>query len=176
MQETSVDETEPQIESVPTETQKSTVWHTVSISISCFFITVATVLGTGILALPVKVAKTGFFPFLTTVVTCLVAQVFIIIYMIELLQRTQALMNTKKNVEQQEDDLELTNPSHHKAKGSLLSEGPDLHTMGKFFLNRVGMVFFDFCVVLHFISILISYSLAGPTAWAQLFGLKYVLL
>jgi hypothetical protein len=44
--------------------------------------------------------------------------------------------------------------------------------MGKFFLNRVGMVFFDFCVVLHFISILISYSLAGPTAWAQLFGLK----
>jgi hypothetical protein len=96
MQETSVDETEPQIESVPTETQKSTVWHTVSISISCFFITVATVLGTGILALPVKVAKTGFFPFLTTVVTCLVAQVFIIIYMIELLQRTQALMNTKK--------------------------------------------------------------------------------
>lgn len=73
-----------------------------------------------------------------------------------------------------------------------LSEGPDLHTMGKLFLHRSLQVFFDFCVIWHLyvflllkknngnpifstgksVAILITYSLAGPTAYAQLFGVK----
>lgn len=49
---------------------------------------------------------------------------------------------------------------------------PDLHSMGKLLLGPSGLLVFDFAVMLHFVSILISYSLAGSIAYAQLFGLK----
>lgn len=39
------------------EPKQTSWWHTISISIGCFFITVATVLGTGILALPYVYSK-----------------------------------------------------------------------------------------------------------------------
>lgn len=49
------------------------------------------ILGTGILALPVKLEKSGFMPFLTTFTVGLVAQALTLIFMIELLQKTQAI-------------------------------------------------------------------------------------
>jgi amino acid permease len=40
-------------------------------------------------------------------------------------------------------------------------------TLGKLFLNKTGRYIFDACVYLHFVSILISYILAGSEAWGQ---------
>ena len=42
---------------------------------NCFFITVASILGTGILGLPVKLGKSGFWPFFALFVVCLLMQV-----------------------------------------------------------------------------------------------------
>lgn len=81
-----VDENTPVIEPEPKK-----YWNIVFVAISCFFITVASILGTGILALPVKLEKPGFFPFLTTFSICLIAQSFSIIFIIELLQKTQVI-------------------------------------------------------------------------------------
>src|SRR5690349_20705391 len=39
--------------------------------------------------------------------------------------------------------------------------------MGNLFLNRFFLIIFDFCIVIHFVSILISYALAGPSAYGQ---------
>lgn len=50
--------------------------------------------------------------------------------------------------------------------------GPDLHTMAKFFLNRPLQIIFEASVMLHFVSILVSYSLAGTEAYAQLFNIS----
>lgn len=43
---------------------------------------------------------------------------------------------------------------------------PDLHSMGRLLLGSAGLAVFDFAVMLHFVSILISYSLAGSIAYA----------
>jgi amino acid permease len=142
-------------------------WNTAWVAVSCFFVVVATVLGTGILALPVNVGQTGFAPYVVSITLCFFAQVIILIYMIELLQRTQALM--EKNVaEYSAMDNEVDRTSQSK----LLSAGPDLHTMGKLFLNRPLQIIFEASVLIHFVSILISYSLAGPLAYSQLFGIS----
>lgn len=53
------------------------------------------------------------------------------------------------------------------SKSRFLSEGPDLHTMGNLFLNKVFLIVFDLCILIHFVSIMISYALAGPTAYGQ---------
>ena len=74
------------------------------IFISCFFVSVATILGTGILALPVKVAQSGFTPFVVSFFVCLIMQGFVIFYMIELLQKTQAIQLAQARNEQQKRD------------------------------------------------------------------------
>jgi GTPase involved in cell partitioning and DNA repair len=71
-----------------------------------FFVVVATVLGTGILALPVKVGETGFGPFVLNFFICFIAQALVLIYMVELLQKTSALQMTQQ-VEQPTRDESL---------------------------------------------------------------------
>jgi len=44
--------------------------------------------------------------------------------------------------------------------------------VGRIFLHRILQIIFEVSVIVHFISILISYSLAGPLALASLFGIK----
>lgn len=48
---------------------------------------------------------------------------------------------------------------------------PDLHAMGKMFLGPAARLAFDAAVILHFISVLVSYALAGSLAYAQLIGI-----
>lgn len=60
--------------------------------IGCFFVTIASVLGTGILGLPVKTANSGFFPFLVIFLIVLIFEVGVIIYFVELLQQSRAIM------------------------------------------------------------------------------------
>lgn len=188
----------------------------IMLSLSCFFVVVATVLGTGILALPVKVSTSGFWPFFTSFFFCLVAQIFIIMYMVELLQRTQAIQTYQQQQQQTEDgdvfveeetaapaddESNLATPItgmeapqygtgaeddmeggallgdeqpvfEKESKLGILSTGPDLHAMGTFFLDwKILRFLFEFAVLIHFISILISYSLGGTLAYAQFFGI-----
>eukprot|EP00698_Gefionella_okellyi_P023712 TRINITY_DN8176_c0_g1_i3.p1 TRINITY_DN8176_c0_g1~~TRINITY_DN8176_c0_g1_i3.p1 ORF type:complete len:408 (+),score=77.01 TRINITY_DN8176_c0_g1_i3:90-1313(+) len=113
---------------------------------AAFFMTIAGVLGTGILSLPVKMTYSGFWPMFTMFTPCLLFQILVILFMVELLQRAQSL-------------------------GEGTSHGPDLHTVGRLFLPRPLQIVFDFSVIIHFISILISYSLAGPQAYASFISL-----
>lgn len=62
-----------------------------------------------------------------------------------------------------------TKTAHH----TLLAKGPDLHVMGTIFLGRIPRFIFELSVLQHFISILISYSLAGPQAYAGLLHIDY---
>lgn len=130
--------------------------------------------GTGILGLPVKLAKSGFTPFLVTYALCFIMQVLVILFMTELMQRGKVLKKisgTEKDHKPTEDNALLEEASK---KRSSLNEMPDLHTLGKMFLGRVMLVIFDFAVMLHFISILTSYVLAGSEAYGQLMGIPYI--
>lgn len=84
-----------------------------------------------------NVGETGFAPFVITITTCWIAQTVIMLFMIELLQRTQALMenSNKTNEGEQEDysgleteasqreDAQEANPSNTAVESKLLSHG-----------------------------------------------------
>lgn len=159
---------------------------------SSFFIIVAGVLGTGILALPVKLAHTGFAPFVVTYIICFFNQSMLLLYLVYLLQKARGVM-------QQQLDNELARGDNDEGRAapgaptalldsrSPLSEstdrvavaqlekhikaGPDLHLLGKMFLGPYARIIFDLSVMLHFVSILISYALAGSQAYGNVFGL-----
>jgi len=54
-------------------------------------VTIASVLGTGILGLPVKTSESGFYPFLCVFVLVLLFELAIIAYFVDLLQQTRAI-------------------------------------------------------------------------------------
>eukprot|EP01094_Clydonella_sp_ATCC50884_P027763 TRINITY_DN8109_c0_g1_i1.p1 TRINITY_DN8109_c0_g1~~TRINITY_DN8109_c0_g1_i1.p1 ORF type:complete len:484 (-),score=99.41 TRINITY_DN8109_c0_g1_i1:177-1628(-) len=115
-----------------------------------FFVVIASVLGTGILALPVRLAPSGFTPFLVTYTIGLFMQTFILVYMVDMLQRTERAWD------------------HACKDAGLDPTESDLHTMGSLFLSPVARVIFDAAVLLHFLSILISYALAGAQAYSEM--------
>eukprot|EP01027_Heterolobosea_sp_BB2_P018522 GEZU01026078.1.p1 GENE.GEZU01026078.1~~GEZU01026078.1.p1 ORF type:complete len:563 (+),score=72.96 GEZU01026078.1:174-1862(+) len=216
----------------------------VGIFVCGFLFVFTTVLGTGFLGLPVKVYNSGFSPFVTTFLVGLIMQCFLIVYMIELLQLTQAIQNQKKKQQQQElmlqlnqiqlieeassayppdnsgntisnscyvppvlssndnnynnseanivdEQISIVTPPYANDENTViqphgievtvaavhnnkfLSEGPDLHTMGRIFLGRFGQIIFNIAVVIHFTSFIISYSLAGPQALGSLFRVDF---
>ncbi|EFA75878.1 hypothetical protein PPL_10450 [Heterostelium album PN500] len=57
-----------------------------------FFIVIASVLGMGILGLPVKLSQSGFTPFLGSYTLCYVMQVLSLFFVIEILQRCYAII------------------------------------------------------------------------------------
>lgn len=113
----------------------------------CFGVAVATILGTGILGLPVKLADSGFAPFLPTFAACLVMQVSVVVLMVEILQRAER----------------PTKPGGPPVV-------PDLHQLSARFLGPSLRLFFNCLVIVHFVAILISYTLASSEAYAQLFS------
>jgi amino acid permease len=140
-----------------------------------FFVTIATILGTGILALPVKLAKCGFFPFLLAFSVCLFMQLSTVLLMVELLQRTKLRMVVDQRLRKaaleesgygtSEDEAFPAPDDAHEHEAIA-----DLHTMGKTFLGPFNQKLFDAAVMLHFVSVLISYGLAGALSYSQLLG------
>jgi len=144
-----------------------------------YFITIAAVLGTGILALPVKLAKSGFTPLLVTYSIGFIMQSMCICFMVELLQRAQALEDSIPTsstkhvalVETQPSDSDLgtinetVTPFNEEFKAT---QGPDLHFIGNLFLGRYQLIFFEFALLTHFFTIMVAYGLGGSQAYNRL--------
>ena len=77
--------------------------------INATFVAVATILGTGILALPVKLSHSGMGPFVFTFTLCLGMQLCTVVLMVELLQRTHAQIgvDTMQKKKQNNKDEQL---------------------------------------------------------------------
>ena len=79
----------------------------------------------------------------------------------------------------QSPSLEALGP---KVPGAVLGPGvlegavPDLHTAGRMLLPRWAAAIYDLSLLVHFITILISYGLAGSQAYGQLLGLRPALI
>lgn len=65
---------------------------------------------------------------------------------------------------EQHGDLPIQKP------GTSLSKGEDLHSLSVAYLHPVLRRFFDAGITLHFLSLLITYTLAASEAYGQLFG------
>lgn len=202
-------------------------------------LSIAAVLGTGILALPVRLGKSGFWPFACLFLLSFLAQVAVVALMTELLQCTEATMadnvldmslrtaasgeSTTESPSLSEDTgapalpvMGESDPGEPSAtegaspalpspglprsppaiaetafgigrehepvpavvvppievdagegQGTGLTAGANLHAMGNIYLGSWGQKAFSASVVIHFLSILISYALAGSKAICQ---------
>lgn len=112
--------------------------------VSCFFVTVATILGTGqwdscvchaifcrrcshlpgILGLPVELSSSGFWPFVTLFTPCLLAQGAVVVFMIELLQYGQSKHRSALPAQPDGDAIPLTEiQSTHGGSVELVDTG-----------------------------------------------------
>lgn len=174
----------------PADSQRTPV----AVFLGSFFATVATILGTGILALPVKLSRCGFAPFLLEFTLALLAQAAVIVLFVELLQHTVSTVR-KHGAE----IAEPLNAAEGGPGGDSAGDGPseqdqeeqqqrqqavpregehtDLHTMGHLFLkSRAARVAFNVAILFHFVTVLTSYGVAGPQAFGQLLGISPVAL
>ncbi|XP_044054518.1 uncharacterized protein si:ch211-51h4.2 isoform X2 [Siniperca chuatsi] len=166
-------------------------WKLRFIYLQCYFLTIATILGTGILGLPVTIAHAGLVPFLISFLIGFFVQALLVYLFVELLQKCQVvqLESLKVGVEdpaptEEEDDEDegekaeadtgLLQPDavavHHQAE----SLQPNLHMLGHLFLSRPMSHAFNCILLFQFISIGISYVLAGSEAYAALLNVSHV--
>ncbi|KAM4548475.1 uncharacterized protein PAE49_016716 isoform 2-T2 [Odontesthes bonariensis] len=176
-------------------------WRLRLIYLQCYFLTIATILGTGILGLPVTIAHAGLVPFLVSFLVGFFVQALLIYLFVELLQKCQVVQldslktgvaecivmdqvstqNPALTEEDDEDDSENAEadtgllqpnvlPLHDQAEGLQ----PNLHLLGCVFLSRSLSHAFNCILLFQFISIGISYVLAGSEAYAALFDISHI--
>ncbi|XP_035863574.1 uncharacterized protein si:ch211-51h4.2 isoform X3 [Sander lucioperca] len=149
-------------------------WKLRFIYLQCYFLTVATILGTGILGLPVTIAHAGLVPFLVSFLIGFFVQALLIYLFVELLQKCQVvqLESLKTGVAEcivmdqvgvedpapTEDEDEDDDENAQADTGLLQSDAvalhnqaeslqPNLHLLGYLFLSRPMSYAFN-CILL----------------------------
>lgn len=142
-------------------------------------VSVATILGTGILGLPVALHASGIRPFLLTFTFNLFAQLGVVIALVELLQRAHVVQEQSDSEEHcqtanNSQFLPLSTVDTSQPKTSSLQRqeqdhAPSLHSLSNLFLSKPSLrAFFNAIVIIHFLFIISAYALAGPQALAAL--------
>ncbi|XP_029939474.1 uncharacterized protein LOC115381967 [Salarias fasciatus] len=180
-------------------------WRLRSIYLQCYFLTIATILGTGILGLPVTISHAGLVPFLVSFLVGFFVQALLIYLFVELLQKCQVVQieslktgaaeciamdqvgveapapAEEEEAEEDEDDGEnaeadtgLLHPAALALQDRAESLQPNLHLLSHVFLSRPMSHAFNCVLLFQFISIGISYVLAGSEAYAALLNISHV--
>ncbi|XP_064418130.1 uncharacterized protein LOC135358661 isoform X1 [Latimeria chalumnae] len=170
-------------------------WKLRFIYLQCYFLSIASILGTGILGLPVTISHAGLYPFLVSFIAGFFVQALLIYFFVDLLQRCQVaqIQSVKRLgaeqilmqevcdqdpdtniIEEEEDedaDHKLLNEDN---RSDMIEEVPNLHILGVLFLNKYMGYAFNFLLLLQFVSVGISYVLAGSEAYAEIFHIRHV--
>lgn len=142
-------------------------------SIACLT-SIATIIGTGILALPVTMFATSIPAFLFIFTVALIAQIAVVYAAVELMQRVQkddpSLHPQPSPVpEIATSGLLSSNRGEKRANESDNSKHPSLFALSRTYLPNVPLrTLFNVCTVAFFFSTIIRYGLAGPQALHQL--------
>lgn len=164
------------------------------IYLQCYFVTIASILGVGVLGLPVTLANAGLYPFLVTFILGSVIQGLLVYFFVELLQIAYAAQNNVSSGKEEMvplndmlgdescDEIEIehmdsnTGPvlaGHVIMPKSQDTESPSLYTLGSLFLGFGFKQCFEISLLLQFVGFLISYALAGSEAYAQVIGVDF---
>ncbi|XP_014664999.1 PREDICTED: uncharacterized protein LOC106807225 [Priapulus caudatus] len=172
-------------------------WKVILVYVQCYFVSIATILGTGILGLPVTLAHAGFYPFLLSFLTGFLMQVLLIYLFVELLQKAYAVLNADSEGCSEADNIESV--PLHPLRGELGSDDeledlqngeilaghvilprhgasvkhPNLHSIAALFLGCCSTQAFDVIILIQFVSLLTSYALAGSEAYAAVIGIEH---
>mmetsp|Transcript_12019 Transcript_12019/g.36643 ORF Transcript_12019/g.36643 Transcript_12019/m.36643 type:complete len:459 (+) Transcript_12019:369-1745(+) len=131
-----------------------------------YLISVATILGTGILGLPVSLYRTGFVPFMVVFSLALVAQLVVVNFAAQLLY---GVHRVKVSAAVEDERIGLF--SHSNSDST--DDGPSLSALSQVFLpNRILRWLFSASVMLHFASIMIAYGIAIPRSYRLLFAIR----
>ncbi|XP_078266225.1 uncharacterized protein LOC144599310 isoform X2 [Rhinoraja longicauda] len=173
-------------------------WKLRLVYLQCYFVTIACILGTGILGLPGTVAYAGLQPFLVSFIAGFFMQMLVIYFFVDLLQRCQVaqLEAVKFVVEMQDGDVQDPVPGFTVDEGededdaedadhvllqqagegdrSVKDHTPNLHILGVLFLNKYLSSVFNILLILEFVSVGISYVLAGSEAFGELLHIRHV--
>lgn len=128
------------------------------------------------MGLPVKLSNSGFYPFVMTYSVCFLAQAVSIIFLCEVMQRGYLYERAKGAYGEVVDSIPLDDMDDvitHEVKPSdneLLARKGDLHSLAKYFLPKIVSKIYDAGVLIHFASIMITYTLAASSAFGDLFG------
>ncbi|XP_064615193.1 uncharacterized protein LOC135479301 [Liolophura sinensis] len=166
--------------------------------LQCYFVTIATILGTGILGLPVTLTYAGLYPFLVSFGVGFFMQGLVVYFMTDLLQRAYAvqleavtecgrgehlplysIIDEEESLEEEEINEKEIQDSVPDLAGHVILPAedaikpPNLHMLGEYFLLCGIRQFFDVSILLLFIAILISYALAGSEAYAEIIGISH---
>ncbi|XP_072515930.1 uncharacterized protein [Salminus brasiliensis] len=164
-------------------------WTLRFIYLQCYFLTIATILGTGILGLPVTIAHAGLVPFLVSFLTgffmqrCRVAQMESVtsveterILMQDVSLEEPSAADTEEGEEV--EDVEEADAGLLQKDATVLKLQeelqPNLHMLGALFLSKRCSWAFDLVLLSQFVSIGISYVLAGSEAYAALLHTRHI--
>ncbi|KAI4828648.1 hypothetical protein KUCAC02_022727, partial [Chaenocephalus aceratus] len=143
------------------------------------FLTIATILGTGILGLPVTISHAGLVPFLFSFLVGFFVQKCHVVQLESL--KTGVAECIAGTEEEDDDDSEnaqadtgLLQPDAVSLHDQSESLEPNLHLLGYLFLSRPMSHAFNFIILFQFISIGISYVLAGSEAYAALLNVSHI--
>lgn len=147
----------------------------------CYFISIAAIIGTGILAIPVKLYDTGFMPFALPFTVTMLTQVALVYMTTELLQISDPVflresaapesipledMGAKQDTVP-EDEAPSTETSP-ESKVKIAKENiSSLYQIGIILLPPFWQPVFSLCTVAHLGVFLVSYALAGAKATCQ---------
>lgn len=138
-------------------------------------VSIATILGTGILGLPVSLYRSGLQPFLLVFTFNLIAQLGAVALLSELLQRAfihppvhrASISDTKSS---SSDRQSTSSDAHLPVLSTARDEAvPSLHSLASFYIPSSSLRFvFNFFVLAHFAFIMCSYALAAPQSYVAL--------
>lgn len=134
--------------------------------------TIAATLGTGVLALPVALHASGLQPFLLLFTLTMLAQLALIYATTELLYRALLLLNPSPSQPLPDRHPESNSPllSSSPSPTTPALNFPSLHTLSQLFIaQRVPRLFYNACVLSHFVLVLVTYVLAIPQALCAIF-------
>jgi len=149
--------------------------------ICTFSVCVATIIGLGILSLPVRMYSCGFLPFVVVFTACGLAQGIKLALTTELLQRVQYIL-IRQRQSQRLDEAEQDMESIHMEENITIyaSEGtradrsiPDLHNMGVMLLHPAALALYFLCVHLSYPALITAYAIGASEVYAALMGLDY---
>lgn len=156
----------------------------------CFFISVATIIGLGIMSLPVLMYKCGFEPFVLCFALCGLMQYLKTQIMTELLQHVEVLLANnaafempKQRPENQDIELGevayqemLTPTSLYKATVSDTQQTPDFHTIGLLLLPWWLHPLFDALTFLSYTLLMIAYAISSAQIYGNLLSIGETVL
>lgn len=132
-------------------------------------VSVATILGTGILGLPVSLHASGIRPFLLIFTISFFAQLAAVIATVEVLQRAHKSSQPANSAYRPLPNEDPSSSQPLSPHSQPQQAAPSLHSIAEQFLPNSSLRFtFNTIVVVHFIFILSAYAIAGPQAFAAL--------